>query len=59
MKPLIEYDYEDSDGSWVRLGCWECREDTRFRYTMAWPVRMYDVALECEQCQMQYLRWRS
>lgn len=60
MGTVIEYTDQEMEGSYVVLGCEYCHEDTKFYEEPAHsPAVMYDLALGCQECGTQFLRWWS
>ncbi len=41
------------EGRFMRIGCVGCQRDVRATITIAVPFRMYDIALDCDECGEQ------
>ena len=61
MGITVEYTDQDMDGSYVALGCIGCGDVEEFWLRPAVPMVMWHpiVALECNECQDQFMRHRD
>lgn len=53
----IQVSVDLDEGTRSRVCCLSCKDSDRATYMMATPVRMYVVALACDECGEQLVAW--
>ena len=48
-----------NEGRFLEIGCLECRHDVLASISIATPVRMFIVSLDCDECGTQLIEWDS